>query len=180
LREELRLKRSEHRLMIARRRAASDPHPRAQQLIGRLEEEHNRLAIDLLGARSERLPTDWAVRLELARRLKRAANFSGAVQRLEEAARWNADEPDVLIELGECWQHLRQFGKALDFYQQAVGAAESAPDRHESLQLARYRAAVLAAAMGRINLARLHLSMIVAIDPTFKDARERLDKLGLS
>ena len=33
--------------------------------------------------------------------------------------------PSVLIELGECWQHLRQFDKALGFYTQAIAAADS-------------------------------------------------------
>ena len=58
--------------------------------------------------------------------LKRAGNYSGAIQRLEEAhalAETRADKSlaaEVLLELGECWQHLRQFGKALEFYRQAV------------------------------------------------------------
>jgi tetratricopeptide (TPR) repeat protein len=180
MREDLRLKRSEHRLAIAARRAAHDPHPRAAQLVGRLEEEHNRLAIDLLGARAERLPTDWAVRLELARRLKRAGNFSGAVQRLDEAAQLKAGEVAVLLELGECWQHLRQFEKASDYYQQAIQRAPLDEPPDETLLLARYRAAVLGSAMGNVEFAREQLSAIIALDPAFKDARERLDKLGHS
>jgi len=92
-----------------------------------------------------------------------------------------ANEPDVLIELGECWQHLRQFGKALDFYQQAVGAAESAPERHESLRACpAIEPPSLAAAMGNVELARKQLMAIVAVEPAFKDAGERLDKLGSS
>jgi len=181
-REELRLRHSEDRLLIARRRAASDTHPKAQALVARLEEEHNRLEIDILNMRAERLPQAADVRIELARRLKRAGNFSGAIQRLEEAARLKPNEATVLIELGECWQHLRQFAKALDYYNQAaaVAAAEAHAANDDVLKLARYRAAVLATSMGKTELAREHLGAIVAVDPDFKDARERLDKLPAS
>jgi hypothetical protein len=45
------------------------------------------------------------------------------------------------------------------------------------LNLARYRAAVLATALGNLPDARQWLTEIIANDPSFKDARERLDKL---
>jgi tetratricopeptide (TPR) repeat protein len=175
-REELRLMRSERRLAIARRRTANDAHPKAQSLVQCLEDEHNRLEIDILNIRAERLPNDAALRVELARRLKRAGNFSGAIQRLEEAQRLMPNQPETLVELGECWQHLRQFDKALDYYRQAVRAEEAADS--EAITLARYRVAVLASAMGRIDEARQQLAAVVSTAPDFKDARERLDKLG--
>src|SRR5262245_21873825 len=109
LREELRIRRSEQRLEVAKRRAASDPNPRAQRLMGRMIDEHERLEIEIFNARAERLPADATVRIELARRLKQSGNFSGAVQRLDEALRLRPDDPAALLELGECWQQLRQF-----------------------------------------------------------------------
>ena len=171
-RENLQLARAEHRLQAARRRAASDPHPRAQLLVQRLAAESGRLEIEILHLRCERLPGDWQVRLELARRLKQAGNFSGAVQRLEETARIHPGEAAVLTELGECWQHLRQFAKALEHYRQAIAASSG-----DAATLALYRAGVLAGAMGQTSEARQFFARLVAIDPAFKDARERLDKL---
>ena len=114
-----------HRPPPRRQRPASQ----AQSLVARLEAEHNRLEIDILHLRCERCRTIGALRLELARRLKRAGNFSGAIQRLEEARSFAAGEPAVLIELGECWQHLRQFAKALDFYRPGHRAAEQQRQR---------------------------------------------------
>jgi tetratricopeptide (TPR) repeat protein len=173
-REDARLARSALRIELARRRALSDPHPRAQTLVARLEEEHNRLEIDILNLRAERWPSDARVRIDLARRLKRAGNFSGAVQRLEEAMRLAPGDAAALVELGENWQHLRQFAKARGYYRQAIDAVEIDP---AVLNLARYRAALLAAAAGEIKEARQWLTQIVADDPAFKDARERLDNL---
>jgi Flp pilus assembly protein TadD, contains TPR repeats len=191
--ELLRMAHSERRLEIARRRAVSDAHPKAQALVAKLQQEHNRLEIDIFHVRSERHPGDVSLRLELARRLKQAGNYSGAIQRLEEA---RADErlaAEVLLELGECWQHLRQFGKALDSYRQAVAHAEwqeetpvagtsaGSPNSNRAtprpLVGALYRIGVLAEAMDQPAEAKAALTRLVAIDPVYKDARQRLDNL---
>ncbi len=178
LREELRMRHSEQRLEIAKRRAASDSHLKAQQLVQRLANEHNRLEIEILNARAERLPADAGVRIDLARRLKQAGNYSGAIQRLDEALRRKPDEAAALLELGECWQHLRQFAKALELYERAIASRENPSD--DVARLARYRAGVLAAALGRTDAAGDHFRAVLASDPKYKDARERLDKLGLN
>lgn len=181
-REELQLARARHRLFVAHRRAAADPHPKAAALVGRLQSEYDRLEIEMLHVRCERLPGQWRLRLELAQRLKQAGNYSGAIQRLEEAGKIQPGEAAVLIELGECWQHLRQFAKALDLYRAAIPAAFEAqgfdpvaPD--DDLKLALYRAGVLEAAMNQPQEAREHFTHVLALDSQFRDARERLDKL---
>src|SRR5262245_1304767 len=151
LREELRLLQSEHRLAIARRRAACDPHPKTETLLLRLADEHNRLEIDIWNLRAERLPAAADVRVELARRLKRVGNFSGAIQRLAEAQRMSPGNPETLIMMGECWQHLRQFDKALQFYEQAVARSKSLAPSDEIRKLAGYRAGLLSAALGQAD-----------------------------
>jgi tetratricopeptide (TPR) repeat protein len=175
-REDLRLSRAEQQVAIARRRAASDPHPKAQSIVSRLEVELRSQQIEVLHLRCERLPGDMHLRLELARKLKQAGNYSGAIQRLEEARSDPGLAAEVLLELGECWQHLRQFEKALDFYRQAVAVANEQPEPR-LLALALYRVGVLAAAMGKNGEARQALAKLVAIEPGYKDARERLDKV---
>jgi tetratricopeptide (TPR) repeat protein len=178
LREDLRIRHSEQRLEVAKRRAASDADAKAQRLVERMMDEHKRLEIEIFNARAERLPAEATVRIELARRLKDAVNFSGAIQRLEEALRLRPDDAAAFLELGECWQHLRQFTKALDFYQRAAATGESSPD--ELRKLAHYRGGVLAAALERVEVARDHFHAVLAMDAAYKDTRERLDKLGLN
>jgi tetratricopeptide (TPR) repeat protein len=176
-RESLQMARSAHRLAIAKRRARSDSHPKAKSLSAQLSAEHKRLELDIYNLRCERLPEDWAIRLEAARRLKRIGNYSGAVHRLVEALQLNADEPALLIELGECWQHLRQFQRALDYYDKAAAKAKSIESGSEVHKLANYRLAVLATAMGQKEFARSRFRAILKADEHFKDARDLLDKL---
>jgi tetratricopeptide (TPR) repeat protein len=150
-----------------------------------MEQEHNRLEIDIFHLRSERHPHDQRLKFELARRLKRAGNYSGAIQRLEEALSDPLLAAEVNLELGECWQHLRQFGKALGYYRSAVelagnGSGGSRPplaDSRTTLLTPLYRIGVLAAAMNEPAEARAALTRLLVIEPAYKDARERLDKL---
>jgi tetratricopeptide (TPR) repeat protein len=173
-REELQLARLRHRLAIAQRRAVADSDRKAQRLVSDFENECLRLEIEIFHLRCERFPGDSSVRLELARRLKQAGNFSGAIQRLEEADRLRPYDPPVLLELGECWQHLRQFAKALDSYRAAIA---NSPAQSNVWMLALYRAGVLTAAMGKFSEARSHFEALVAVQPDYKDARARLDNL---
>ncbi len=175
-REELRILHSAQRVQIAKDRASHDPHPKAQRLVERFANEQNRLETEILNARVERLPANVGIRVELARKLKQGGNFSGAIQRLEEALRLKPDEAAAYLELGECWQHLRQFSKALELYEHIARIAGNTAD--EIGKLAHYRAAVLAAALGRSDEARNHFRLVLAADPAYRDARERLDKLG--
>jgi tetratricopeptide (TPR) repeat protein len=175
-REDLRLLHAQQQVTMARRRAASDPHPKAQALAIQFEAEQLRQEIEILHLRCERLPGDKSLRLQLARKLKQAGNFSGAILRLEEAKDNPALAAEVLLELGECWQHLRQFEKALDFYRQAIAATDGMPEPRPMV-VALYRVGVLTAAMGKTAEAREALTRLAAIEPGYKDARERLDKL---
>jgi tetratricopeptide (TPR) repeat protein len=174
--EEVALARLQRQVEIARRLVDHEPSPAHQQTLRRWEEELGRLELATLHARSERFPQDAGLKLEVAVRLKRAGNYSGAIQRLEEIAADHSLRPSVLLELGECWQHLRQFDKALDLYTQTIAAAEEL-DQHQPLHLALYRAGSLASAMQRTAEAKGWLTRLVALAPDFKDAGRRLREL---
>lgn len=172
-REELQLARARQRLLVAQRRSEHDRHQKSAALVVRLAAEQGRLEIEILHLRCERLPGDWRVRLDLARRLKQAGNYSGAIQRLEEAARIEPAAAAVAIELGENWQHLRQFAEALEYYRQAIAAAGG-----EDLKLALFRGGSLAAASGQRDEARQWFTRLLGMDSGYRDARQRLDNLG--
>jgi tetratricopeptide (TPR) repeat protein len=174
--ETLSLAQSEQRLKWAQEAAEKDPTESALQLVAQLTGEHKHLAMGIAHSRSERFPNDGAVKLDLVRRLKRGGNFSGAVQRLEELRKIRGFEKAALVELGECWQHLRQFEKGLKYYREAIKLPDG-PQSSEFGPLALYRGAVLAEAMGGCDEALAWLEQLVATDTNYKDAGERLDKL---
>ncbi|MCE9525150.1 MAG: soluble NSF attachment family protein, partial [Planctomycetales bacterium] len=174
--EDISLARLQNNVAIARRLVEHQPSPAHQQTLRRWEEELGRLELATLHARSERFPQDAGLKLEVAIRLKRAGNYSGAIQRLEEIAADHMLRPGVLLELGECWQHLRQFEKALGLYSQAITAAEEL-SQPVALKLALYRAGSLATAMQQTSAARTWFERLVSLDPEFKDARARLLQL---
>ncbi len=174
--ERLSLAQSEHRLRTARQRAERDGTAEAMRLVESLVDEHERLALGIAHSRAERFPGDGTLKLDLGRKLKQSGNFSGAAQRFEELRLIPGFEQVALVELGECWQHLRQFGKALDFYRAAIEWPPKEEDR-KIRQLALYRGAILAEATGSPDEACEWLERLLDAAGDFKDARERLDKL---
>ena len=176
-RQRLRLEQSEQRVAMARVRAEHDPHPRAKTLVERLESDHRRLQIEVLAMQAEQRPLDVMVRIELARALLSSGNSSAAAAMFEEALRLSPNEAATLVELGECRQRLRQFEAALACYLQAESASAGEAGVETKL-LAAYRAGVLAAAMGKFEMARSRLEFVLGERPDYRDVRERLAALS--
>ncbi len=175
--EELLLAVAEHQLAVAKKQAAAQRTPQAEELVARCEEELLRRQLTVWDARCQRFPEDHQLKLELAAILKRAGNFQAAAERLHEARRDPNLAARATLELGECYQHLRQYVKALHCYQRAAEKAVEQPGQVAIQKTSLYRAGVLAAAMKEHAIAERCLEQLVAIDPNFKDAKSRLDKL---
>jgi tetratricopeptide (TPR) repeat protein len=176
-RQRLRLEQSEQRVAMARVRAEHDSHPRAKTLVERLESDHRRLQIEVLAMQAEQRPLDVMVRIELARALLSSGNSSAAAAMFEEALRLSPNEAATLVELGECRQRLRQFEAALACYLQAESASAGEAGVETKL-LAAYRAGVLAAAMGKLEMARSRLEFVLGERPDYRDVREHLAALS--
>ena len=73
-------------------------------------------------------------------------------------------------------QHLRQYDKALSNYLVASELAKQ-QEKIDVLQLALYRAGVLATGMNQLETATKCLQTLVGMDDEYKDAQSRLDKL---
>ena len=161
-------------LAIAEKRAASEATAEATDLVRRFRAELNRQELAVYAARSERFPEDLAVRFELGVRLRREGNYQEAIASFEAA---RADRPRralATLEMGECLQQLKRYVKALKCYQSAAAEAEPGADLQK---LALYRGGVLASALKNLEVARDLLAQLVALDPAYRDASPRLDKL---
>jgi tetratricopeptide (TPR) repeat protein len=82
----------------------------------------------------------------------------------------------VALELGECFQKIKQYQLAMANYQTAV---DTLTDRELELRKrALYRAGVLAAGLNDTDAAQKYLSTLAGLDFGYRDVAERLDKLG--
>lgn len=174
--EDIEILRKHEQITIAERRAATSKDAEAHQLVEQLQQDLNRYELEVFNARSERYPDDLEAKFQLGVRLRIAGNYREAIPFLSASAKLDSRRAVGLLELGECLQRTKQYDKALDSYLQAVSALTATEDV-ELQKLARYRSGVLAAGLHNYAAAEEHLSALIALDPQYRDAAPRLDKI---
>jgi tetratricopeptide (TPR) repeat protein len=167
------IRRGRAQLIAAEKKAVSLQTPQATEGVKKLRSELNQLELEIYQSRCQRHPEDTGLKYELGVRLKRTGNYSEAVGYLSQAQADPKHQAAATLELGECYQQMRQYTKALECY---AGAADHAEEDSERKKLALYRAGVLAHGLKEAATAVRHLTELVKIDPDFRDAAARLDK----
>ncbi|MDA1050095.1 MAG: tetratricopeptide repeat protein [Planctomycetota bacterium] len=174
--EDIEILRKLEQITIAEKRATASGEEAAQQLADQLRQDLNRYELEVFNARSERYPNDLEAKFQLGVRLRKAGNYREAIPLLSEAAGLENRQANALLELGECLQRTKQYDKAMECYLRAVTGAATTEDV-DLHKLARYRSGVLAAGLRNYDTAEEHLSALLALDPAYKDAAPRLDKI---
>jgi len=173
--EDAKILRAKARVAVAEKRAAAvDDDEEALELVRKLRAEQNRLEIDIYNARVGRFPDRPELNFDLGVRLMRAGNYHEAFKSFEAARRSPQRKAAATLDAGQCLHHLKQYEKALALYEEAVELAGDDPPR---LQLALYRAGTLAAGLKQREKAEKNLVRLLEIDPDYKDAASRLDKV---
>lgn len=172
--EDVELLRKKQQLAIAERRAEADASESNQELVMGLREDLNRMEMEVLDRRSQRYPGDLELKFQLGLRLKRMGKPREALSPFEQALRLPARRAEAALEYGECLQRLRQYEKALKQY---WIASEESSGKSELKKLALYRLGVLAEGLRHFEDAQRSLSSLVALDPSYRDAATRLDKI---
>lgn len=175
--EDTMILRARAQLKVAEGRARDKQTETAKELAGELRHNLYRLELDIYNNRAQRFPEDLRVKYELAVRLKKLGNYDEAIEQLREARNERSVKTSATIDMGECLQHLKQYSKALQCYQRAVASADQASEA-ELKKIALYRAGVLASGLKQTDVAKTHLGELLKLDPGYKDAKSRLDKLG--
>lgn len=174
--EDVQLARGRQRQKIAERRAKEEQTEQAFALVKKIKTEMNHVELTIYAARCDRHPENVALRYELGLRLKRVGKFNDAIQNFQVARRDAKRKALVHLELGECFQYIRQFKLAMVNYKSAV---ETSSEREaETQKLALYRAGVLAMGLKEWNDAERYLTELASLDFGYKDVAERLDKLN--
>ena len=147
--EVLFLLRAEHAIHVGEALLNDPLVPTTAETIAHLKGDLLRRELDQFTRRAERQPERLEWQWEAAVRLKQLGNFSAAIQALEPLAvqpRW---QPAAHLELAECWQRLRQFERALEYYGRCVVVEDSDSATVRTRALAQGQR--LAAALGKAN-----------------------------
>lgn len=174
--EDRQLRWAKRRVLLAEKQLAQQASPAAQETLAQLQQQLLKQEIDVYSARTERYPDNSAWKFELAMRLKAANRPADAIKFFQSVQQDSRRKGLVALEVGECFQKIKQYRLALQNYQLAI---DSLDEREPDLKKrALYRAGVLAAALKDQDAARLHLSTLAGLDFNYRDVAERLQKLG--
>jgi tetratricopeptide (TPR) repeat protein len=164
------------KVMVAEKRVQEQDTPENRATLERLRAVHVKQEIDVYAARCERYPENTTWKYELAMRLKAAGNYAEAIRGFQEVLLDARRKGAVALELGECFQKIKQYQLAMQNYQAAV---DSLTDREMELRKrALYRAGVLATGLNDVDAAQKYLGTLAGLDFGYRDVAERLDKLG--
>ncbi len=174
--EDAQIRTSKAKVAIAEQRYASSKTDEAKELVSKLRSDLNRLELEIYQKRCQRFPDRLRLRYDLALRLRRSGNYMEAIKSYDEARKEPTCAVAATLEMGECWQQLKQYSKAMKCYEATIQASGDLDGDRRKLAL--YRGAVLAAALKQTDQAKKWFEAVLALDPAFKDASARLDKLG--
>ena len=174
--EDRQIRWAKRRVMLAEKQLQTTDSEDNKETVVRLRTALLKQEIDIFAARAERYPDNVSWKYELAMRLKTTGSPAEAIKFFQQVQIDSRRRGAVALELGECFQKIKQYPLAMRNYQTAV---ESLGDREVELRKrALYRAGVLAAALKDKDGALKFLSNLAEIDFGYRDVAERLKKLN--
>jgi tetratricopeptide (TPR) repeat protein len=174
--EDRQMRWSRQRVLVAERRVQADDSEKNRATLARLREALLRLEVETYAARVSRYPENLTWKYELAMRLKALGNYNEAIRHFQDVLQDARRKGVVSLELGECFQKIKQYQLAMRNYTTAV---EVLTDRDMELRKrALYRAGVLAGGLEDIDASLKYLSTLAGLDFGYRDVAQRLDKLN--
>ena len=174
--EDRQLRWARQQLIDAEKRLERDDAPDARATVERLRSGLLKQEIEIYAARASRYPENPTWKYELAMRLKMAGNYAEAIKQFQVVLGDSRRKGIVALELGECFQKIKQYQLAMQNYATAV---DTLTDREADLRKrALYRAGVLASGLEDLDAAKKYLSTLAGLDFGYRDVAQRLDKLG--
>ena len=173
--EDVQISRFRIQVAIAEKRAVAEDTDEARQLENSLRAEMLQREIEVFHSRSERYPDNPVWHFELGARLKRTGRYDQAIEALRKSLDDQRRKPFALLELGECFQHQRDYQQAMKSYDQAL--REMGDRKSDICKLALYRAGVLSTGLKNLDEAEKYLSELSRLDSGYRDISARLDKI---
>ncbi|MEX2114507.1 MAG: tetratricopeptide repeat protein [Pirellulales bacterium] len=187
--EDSQLRRARQQVVVAEKKSAKDKTPEAEKLARKMKVQLNSMELDVYRSRAERYPNNVGLKYELGLRLKRAGEFGEAIKCFQAASGDVKRKGAVHMELGECFQQIKQYKLAMDNYEKSL---EATTDREaDQRKLGLYRAGKLALGLAEkymaanqaegqdyFGRAENHLNELAGIEFGYKDVAQLLDKIA--
>ena len=127
-------------------------------------------------ARVERSPNNLIWKYELGYRYMKTRRYAEAIRELQTAKNDPRRRGMCLLVLGQCFQQIKQFPLAKRHYEAAI---QEIPDHDgDNKKKALYLVGRLTLGLRDLDAAEKHLSALAALDFTYKDVAQLLDKVA--
>ncbi len=187
--EDSQCRHARQQVKIAKAKAAKQKTPESIELAKKMRGRLDTMELEMYRTRAERYPNNLGMKYELGLRLKRVGQFAEAIKSLQAAAGDTKHKGAVHLELGECFQQIKQYKLALDNYEKSIEATDTrAADQRK---LALYRAGKLALGLAEkyaasdqpqakdeFARAEKHLNELAGMEFGYKDVPQLLDKVA--
>lgn len=187
--EDAKLRTSRQQLTIAEKRAVKEATPEAADLAKRMKAELLAVETEIFRSRSDRYPNNPGLKFELGVRLKKAGQFGEAIKCLQAATEDAKRKAKTHMELGECFQQIKQYKLAMTNYEASLEALSTR--EIDERKLALYRAGKLALGLAEKYLAtkdpqandslaraEKYLNELAGLEFGYKDVPQLLDKVA--
>lgn len=188
--EDAQLRTARAHLDIARKKAEKERTPEAIKLFNDFKKELRARELEYYRNRSERYPNKLNFKFELAMRQKKLGQIQEAIKSFQAATGDPKTKAKCQLELGECFQMIKQYKLAMQSYEAAL---ETLTDREiDDRKLGLYRAGKLALGLAQKNLAdgqapqgkeeleraENHLGELAGLEFGYEDVPQLLDRIA--
>ncbi len=153
----------------------SEVKEKLKPLFAAKKQELEQITIQMHTMRVEQNPGNSHYRFEMGNVYMSQGKFKEAIAEYQTAKSDVSLQGDCLLALGQCFQQIKQYRLALTHYQQAIAAIAGDGDTKKK---ALYLAARLAYGLNDYDKADDFASQLAAIDFSYKDVGELLDKIA--
>jgi tetratricopeptide (TPR) repeat protein len=170
---DVREKWEDSQLRALRQKIAHAKDPNAKK---KLQNEYFEKDLEFYKIRVERYPNNLAFRYELGYRYMKTRRYADAIRVLQTAKNDPRRRGMCMLVLGQCFQQIKQFPLAKRHYEAAV--LEIPDHDSENKRKALYLLGRLTLGLRDLDSAEKHLSALAALDFTYKDVAQLLDKIA--
>lgn len=161
-------------LVLQKKRESGDAQ--AKQEYKRIRKVLNDKETEIFKNRVERYPNNLKFKYDLGVRYQIAGEYQEAIKQFQLARNDPRYKGVCLLALGQCFQQIGQLRLALGQYESAI---QEIPDRDtDNKKLALYLTAKVCAHQRNLETAEKYLTVLLAMDFSYKDAAALLDKVN--